>query len=385
MDQVILRRIEMRRVHFVLGSACAGVALLHGSAFAATIRYDNEGNDNTWETPSNWVGDVLPGTADLAEISHSSLVGGSSLTVSISSTQNVNEVVIGHPASSINNLAGTTTLNILPGTLLTIPGGGITNSGMRIGRALNAGDALGSSLARVIQTGGTTQISLGANGFRMSSADAGNVADSYFRVSGGIVRGDNDATGPALADLRVGATGSNFLSAEFHVFGSAASEIRFLDCQVADSVAQVGASGGATGRAIYHWSLDDNGVTPIVADDEFQFRSTSATAVGLLQVDLIGASAPPETDITLVTADRLGNNGGALERFSNYADGATLLATGDAWTYTYTVDYTDGSDDGTLDASIVLRYDSRTAVPEPGSLALVGLGGLALLRRRRGA
>ncbi|MGB7158296.1 MAG: PEP-CTERM sorting domain-containing protein [Tepidisphaeraceae bacterium] len=376
----------MRSAQFVLGSACAGVVALAASpAWAATIRYDNGGSDNTWETSSNWVGDVLPGTLDLAEVSVSTLTGGSSLAVSISSVQNVNEVVIGHPLSSVNNVAGTTTLNVLPGAVLTVPGGGIVNSGMRIGRALNVGDALGSSVARVIQTGGTAQISLGSNGFRMSAADAGNVADSYYRVSDGIVRGDNDATGPALADLRVGATGSNFLAAEFHVLGSGPDEIRFLDVQVADSIAQVAASGGASGRSIFHWSLDNGGTTAILADDEFQFRSTSATTVGRLQVDINGAAEPPQSDITLVTADRLGNNGGALEAFSNFADGATLVATGTAWAYTYTVDYTDAGDNGILDASIVLHYVSREVIPEPGSLALLGLGGLAILRRRRDA
>ena len=53
------------------------------------------------------------------------------------------------------------------------------------------------------------------------------------------------------------------------------------------------------------------------------------------------------------------------------------------------VDYTDGSDDfqtigaAGLDASVVLRFQSKVAVPEPGSLGLVAVAGLGLLARRR--
>jgi hypothetical protein len=252
---------------------------------------------------------------------------------------------------------------------------------------------LGSSIGRVIQTGGTIQAATASNGIRLSAGDGGNVSDSYYRISDGTARGDTDAAGSATADLRVGATGSNFLAAEFHVVGSDADEIRFLDVQVASSNAQTAASGGASGHAIFHFSLDSGGITPIVANDEFQFRSgtAGAVAVGLLQVDLIEEA--PLSDVTLVIADRLGNNGGALERFTNFADGATLVASGAGWAYTYTVDYTDGSDNFDpatglgLDASIVLHYVSRVEVPvpEPTGVALLGLGGLSLLWRRRRA
>ncbi len=384
----------MKNYRTVLGCACVGVVVLSVPARAATIRFDNGGGTGTWENAANWnnsVGpdgvpdtgdensDGLPGTADIAEITanNSPNVNGD-VTVNISSAQTVSEVVLSNTGGSSSNVPGTATLNVLAGTNLNASASG----GARIGRSLGTA-ALGSATARVIQTGGIFQAAGGSNGIRLSAGDGGNVADSYFRISDGTARGAADATSAALGDLRIGATGSNFLAAEFHVSGSAADEVRFADVQVASSNAQTAASGGANGHAIVHFSLDTGGVTPIIANDEFQFRSGTAGAipVGLLQVDLIDEA--PQADVVLVRADRLGNNGGAQELFSNYVDNDTLVAVGAGWEYTYTIDYTDGSDDGTLNDSIVLHYVSRTLIPEPTSLALLGLGGLALFRRRR--
>ncbi len=44
-----------------------GVLLgLAGSAQAAIVTWDGGGADNNWNTVANWVGDVAPGTADVA-------------------------------------------------------------------------------------------------------------------------------------------------------------------------------------------------------------------------------------------------------------------------------------------------------------------------------
>jgi hypothetical protein len=255
------------------------------------MRFDNGGGDGTWENPLNWdetaSPDTLPGAADQAEISNS-------FTASISSPRSVAETIVAHPNSSPATTNGTATLNVLPGANLQTLG----SAGTRVGRLLKGGDPLGSSKGVVIQTGGTVQINGSTQGLRLSAGDSGNVADSYYRISGGSLL----ATGNQNA-IQVGNLASNYLSAEFHVYGSGATEIRTDDFRMQDS---------PNGSTLLHMSLDAGGVTPITADDEFQFRGTNDNN---LLVDLIGL--PPMADIVLVSADRLGNNSGATELFDN--------------------------------------------------------------------
>jgi hypothetical protein len=217
----------------------------------------------------------------------------------------------------------------------------------------------------LVQINGSTQ------GLRLSAGDSGNVADSYYRISGGTLR----AIGNQNA-IQVGNLASNYVSSEFHVYGSGPTEIRTDDFRMQDS---------PTGTTTLHMSLDAGGVTRIIADDEFQFRGTNDNN---LLVDLIGLA--PTTDITLVTADRLGNNSGATELFDNYAmDLAPISASfgppRQQYTYNWLLDYQDDADDADQEGYIILRFQSRTlSVPEPGSLTLLGIAGfvLALLRRR---
>jgi hypothetical protein len=328
------------------------------------MRFDNGGGTGLWETPANWDEttnpDTLPGPGDIADISNNH-------TASISSTQTLQEVAVGWPNGAVSTVSGVATLNVLPGTTLTTT----TGTAFRVGRLLKGGDALGSSQGRVIQSGGLVQINGSTQGLRLSAGDSGNVADSYYRISGGTLR----AIGNQNA-IQVGNLASNYVSSEFHVYGSGPTEIRTDDFRMQDS---------PTGTTTLHMSLDAGGVTRIIADDEFQFRGTNDNN---LLVDLIGLA--PTTDITLVTADRLGNNSGATELFDNYAmDLAPISASfgppRQQYTYNWLLDYQDDADDADQEGYIILRFQSRTlSVPEPGSLTLLGIAGfvLALLRRR---
>jgi hypothetical protein len=370
-------------------AAVAGVMALSGTAFAVDSIYVGP-PAATWDADANWRNagpdlafgngdDVFaqPGAADAAIV-----LDGS--TVNLNSTETVLEVQVSH-AANVNDLSathGVARINVGAGALLTTNG---NSSGIRLGRQLDVGQAIGTSRGEIVQTGGSVLIAQGSNGLRLSQADGGNVGDSLYRISGGSVRGGSGADGTMVSNLALGLITNNWGEAEFHVVGSAATSIRFLDITMgANNV------GGGSGDTIMHFSIDAGGVTPIVAEDELQWRGTAPAVLGdnLLEIDLIGEA--PSADITLFLADRLNTNGAASgaanEHFTNILEGDPVVRQFGGFEYTWTMDYTDpttSADNGVLDASVVLRFQSKVAIPEPSSLALLAAGGLTLVRRKR--
>jgi hypothetical protein len=367
----------------VLTAACAAAAIAAStSAFAADVFYVGPASGGTWDSDANWrgvgvdatfnTGDdtfVQPTTADNAVI-----FDGQS--VDLSSTETITELQMSRGnVGSRPQTAGIAQLNVLPGANLQTSGGG----GFRIGRVVQAGAAVGDNVARVIQSGGLMQVGTGTNGVRLSQSDAGTLADSLYEISGGSVRG-GPTNGSMTGPLQIGIVSSTFGTAEFHIVGTGPTEMRFEDVRM-----QANSTGA--GDAILHFSIGASGVTPLIAEDEMRFSGVGGV-VGdnLLVVDLIGAA--PESDITLITADRLGVSNAPAETFTGLPDLSPISAVFGGFQWNWLVDYTDGSDDfqtigaAGLDASVVLRFQSKVAVPEPGSLALLGLGGLAMMRRR---
>ena len=387
----------MRSEHLLRGavaSACVALLATATPSFGADTVYTGPLN-GTWDLDANWrqagtdltfgTGDdvfIQPGTADAAIV-----LDGS--TVDLNSTESVLEVQVSHAANSADPSAthGTARLNVGAGAALTTSG---NSSGIRVGRLLDAGQTVGTSRGEIVQTGGSVNIAQGSNGLRLSEADgpfAGTaVADSYYEISGGSLTA-RSVVNTIVADLRIGRRENVWGTAEFHVNGSGATEIRFLDIQMAGNVASL-TGGTGSGTSIMHFSIDAGGVETVVAEDEFQFRGGNETlGQNLLQLDLIGEA--PEGDLLLIQADRLNTNGitgnAALERFTGMPDGSVIIRQFGDFEYQWTLEYGDGSDDGTLDAFVMLDFVSKTLVPEPTSLALLGLGSMALLRRRRGA
>ena len=348
-------------------AVAVGAVALSSSTSAATLRFDNTGGDGLWETANNWLDGTdatrhVPVAADIADISNS-------YTASISSAQTVTEVQVGHPNSTAGTLPGTATLNILPGTNLQ----STSTNGVRIGRAVQAGQLPGSSLGFVNQTGGTFTITAGTNGLRLSQADSGTVADSLYRISGGSVLGGS-TLGSMTAPLQIGNLANAYNSAEFHMNGSGVTAARFEDVRMQASTAATG-----TRNTILHFTLDAGGVTTLVAEDEMRFAGTGNNQ---LVIDMSGLA--PETDITLISADRLTTASSApAETFTGMPHGTPIVRQFGGYEYTWNLLYQDASDNGVLDASVVLDFVSKTEiVPEPGGLALLGLSGLTLLRRR---
>lgn len=340
----------------------------------------------TWDSDANWsqagpdlayggIDDVhvQPGTGDAAII-----IDGS--TVNLTTTESVQDLQVSNPshASDTSITHGVARLNIGSGAVLTTSG---SSAGIRVGRQLDAGQAIGSSRGEIVQTGGSVYIAQGANGLRLSEVDGGiNVADSYYEISGGSIRGGNSTGGAIVSDLRIGRRENTWGTAEFHVKGSGATGIEFLDLQMAGS----NQAGG--GDSILHFSIDEGGVETIVVADELQFRG-DANGFGnnFLVLDLIGLA--PESDITLILADRLNTNGvtndPSLERFTGMPDGTEIVRQFGGFEYTWLLVYTDGLDDGVLDASVVLDFQSRTVIPEPATAALTAVGVATMLLRRR--
>ena len=345
-------------------AAAVTTAMATAPAWGAQIRFDDESGDGKWETPQNWVGDALPSTADVADI-------GSNFTASISSAQTVQELQVGWPNSSSTYVPGTSTLNILPGTNLILTASG----GSRIGRAVQTGQAVGSSKGVVNQTGGLLQINTGTNGLRLSQADNTIVADSQYIISGGSVRG-GPTNGSMTAPLQLGVATNSYNRAEFRVVGSGPTEIRFEDIRITPSTTGVGA-----GETALHFVLDANGVTPMIAEDELRITGSSKA---LLEVSMMAPA--PQQDITLIWADRITGSTSPFQPFHNAADGSSLVTHFEDWEYTWNVRYFEddgGSDNGVIESYVKLEFVSAQQIPEPSSLAVLGLGGLALLRRRR--
>jgi hypothetical protein len=369
----------MRGISGRLTPVAVAVLLAACPAFAAQINFDNTAGTGVWETPANWSTDTLPTTADQPVIHDS-------FTASITSAQVAGDLVVSWPTGLGAPAAGTATLNIGPGANLVVgnPPDNTNTSGIRVGRTATA---VGASLGVVNQTGGSVSIVTGANGLRLSQADAGTtVSDSRYVISGGTLRGGTSVNDTGInAPLNIGTQTNNFNRAEFSVLGSRATDIRFEDLNLRNSPA---AAGTGLRQAVLSYTIDNGGVTPIVVEDQFDIQNHdnngNPTGTVLLEINLQGT--PAEADILLVSADRLTPTSGAAPfvNFTGLPDGSPIVRTFGNFIYTWNLDYTDGGDDGTLDASITLDFVSRTEVPEPGALAAAAAALAApLLRRSR--
>ncbi|MBX3435512.1 MAG: hypothetical protein KF847_19520 [Pirellulales bacterium] len=335
-------------------------------AQAQTKRTDYGGDGVTWEDGANWSPDGVPISTDDAFVNRTAN-GGS---LSVSTTQAVDDLAVSNKSNSGTFVSGTSTLNVLPGATLTVG----STSGFRIGHERPLADGVGSSAGEVIQSGGTVLIPNGTNGLRMSQSHA-NAAESLYRISGGSLQAG--AVGGTQTPLNLGGRSNNFGVAEFHVVGSGATSIVFGgDAVLAGSET---ASGGVVRL---HFTLDAAGVTPIVLGDELRFDGTGTKQ---LVVDMI--ALPPQTDITLIRSNRITTGNSSTAQFTGLPDLSPISATFGPTTYHWLLDYTAGANNGVLDSSVVLRFQSAVtaAVPELSSFCLVGLiacGG-AWARRRR--
>lgn len=124
-----------------------GVSMLfYNNSFSATIIWDGGGGDGLWETPSNWVGDIIPVTTDDVVLDNSIVLATYTVTLPSGLTSiSINTLII-NPSGGNNINLILPTLNMgNPGLIITGPADAliINNNGiLRNSSGAGAGSGL---------------------------------------------------------------------------------------------------------------------------------------------------------------------------------------------------------------------------------------------------
>jgi hypothetical protein len=236
-----------------------------------------------------------------------------------------------------------------------------------IGNELQDSDT--GKTGRIVQTGGTVSTFQGNTAGKIEVGYKTGVG--YYTISGGSI-GFSGST--SVGQIIVGGAGAAGATGTFTVIGSAATinTNNFL-------VGTKNSAGEFPGTGTVAFQLDGS-VSPIKVASSV-IIDPIGTAVANLVVSLLDEDVPPPV-IVLV---KNGSSSAVLGKFDSVNgggvgsgnEGATVVLTTPLGTpYTYTLTYLYNADAGSLANDIAL-------VPEPATLALLGLGSLIAIRRRR--
>jgi len=319
---------------------CVGVlvmlCLIASSAFATNNWTASTGS---WGTASGWNSTtlgpgVVPGNPATEQVK---INNGTECTVDV-----------------VTGVFGTQKLTVGTGTpqaTLKIVTGGTLNAGAEV----QVGDA-GSKLGRVVQTGGIVNV---VNGVASAKLEVGyKDSTGTWTISGGSIVGD-----AAYSQLQVGASGANGGNGTFTVQGTGGS--------ISISKLYVGASTATaqyTGTGTLAFEID-GGVSAINAGSVYLDPTSIAAAVANLSVSRTGAL--PTGNIILINNT---GTGGVTGAFDNVAWGSSVYVWGFGY-YTLTKTYIGGVDG--------LANDVALLTPEPATIALLGLGLLAIRRNKK--
>ena len=296
---------------------------LSGSAFADDVEWDGGGSDNLWTTPENWVGNMLP-TGNHAVFYNSSVP-----------QPLVCDGVTASAYGFILSSADTTpcTLDVTGGSLT------ITNDKMMLGTS-NGGEGI------LNMSGGSV---LASDGIIVGNW---NAVGGTFNMSGGTFRSEVLVLpGTGWWDQFVV---GNEIPGTLNMSGGAIIATGDMILSRANGSSIVNMTGG---------TIDIEGTIfasyATKKSSEFNLDGGTVTA-GVLSMNLRG---------------RLDFSGGTMI-LDGDATGTVQGYIDSNWITAY------GGDD-TVEMSYDAGLDETTITPEPATMMLLGLGSLALLKRRR--
>jgi hypothetical protein len=349
----------MRKLCFVV----LLLAVMAGSAFAATVGtwygssagppYTGSWSDTYWNSarnlgppaPPGTVGDEVKLTRDDTVCTVNSIVGNCNWTLSIGS-------VMTGAAARIGIVAG----------------GSIGMKEIRLG----AGGTTGTTTITgyLDQTGGTLNVYGDGDIYigRQGNA-AGKIGVGYYTISGGTIV--CDATTTTKGGLYVGGAsgteGMNGSIGTFTVVGDDASITMKKLYVGAQTVTRYG-----TGNL--EFKIDAGGVSPIRLTDASSIILDQAGANSTANLVVSLLAAPPSGAIVLVENTSTGAVSGTFDTLNGGSaiEGAPVTLSYGGNNYDYTLTYAGG-----------IGGNDIVLIPEPATLALLGLGSLIAIRRRR--
>jgi hypothetical protein len=246
-------------------------------------------------------------------------------------------------------------------TILLADGGWIGIKEHKIGDS----GAGGADDGYMIQTGGTITTSVGGKieiGYKEAGYGEYTISGGNLGVSGDGLRvfvGTGASSGVAEGLLTIDGTGGT---------------ITLDDLWVASR----DSSGTVPGTGIVEFKLDSGGVSPITVEGASANIDVTdiEEAVAILKISP-RYHAPPEADIPLI----VGTVNGEFDTISDSKPGVVAATEGAevyvefaGYYYVYTLTYA---------GSVELIYDRTEVIPEPATVALFGLGLIAVIRRPR--